>query len=91
VHASQIFLWRDAQLHRRAEPRADGRDLLDHQRVDVRQLLENASLFDCFPLCLTRACLGKMIIFSIKWRQKDAFSHLRVGSNVAVGALGQRG
>jgi hypothetical protein len=23
-----------------------------------------------FSLCLSRACLGKMIIFSIKWRKK---------------------
>jgi hypothetical protein len=32
---------------------------------------ENASVFEFF-LCLSRACLGKMIIFSIKKAQKDA-------------------
>ena len=32
---------------------------------------ENASLFEFF-LCLSRACLGKMISFSIKCGQKDA-------------------
>ena len=29
-------------------------------------------------LCLSRACLGKMIIFTIKWRKKAAFSYLHV-------------
>jgi hypothetical protein len=30
----------------------------------------NASFFECFSLCLSRACLGKMIIFIYKWRKK---------------------
>ena len=25
--------------------------------------------FECFSLCVSRACLGKSIIFSIKWRK----------------------
>ena len=33
-------------------------------------LRENGLVFGCFPLCLSRACLGKMIIFSIKSGEK---------------------
>ena len=33
---------------------------------------KNESPFE-FSLCLSRACLGKMIIFSIKWRKRYAF------------------
>eukprot|EP01046_Picozoa_sp_COSAG06_P023429 COSAG06_NODE_1859_length_8205_cov_15.172095_10_plen_72_part_00 len=33
----------------------------------------NAS-FGEFSLCLSRACLGETIIFSIKWRKKTRFS-----------------
>ena len=42
----------------------------------VPLLQENACVsFSQLSLCVSRACLGKiMIIFSIKWRQKDAFS-----------------
>jgi hypothetical protein len=29
--------------------------------------------FECVSLCLSRACPGKMIIFSLKWRKRDAF------------------
>jgi hypothetical protein len=36
------------------------------------RLLKNASLFE-FSLRLFRACLGKMITFSIKWRKKTRF------------------
>ena len=38
-------------------------------------LQENPSLFECF-LCLSRACLGEMMIFGIKWRENYAFSYL---------------
>ena len=43
----------------------------------VPLLQENACVsFSQLSLCVSRACLGKMIIFSpsIKWRQKDALS-----------------
>eukprot|EP01046_Picozoa_sp_COSAG06_P088615 COSAG06_NODE_35027_length_465_cov_1.590164_1_plen_83_part_01 len=33
---------------------------------------ENASLFE-FSLCLSRACLGKTIVLSIKWRKRCVF------------------
>jgi hypothetical protein len=36
-------------------------------------LRQNASLFFKFSLCLSRACLGKMTVFSIKWRKKGVF------------------
>eukprot|EP01046_Picozoa_sp_COSAG06_P028149 COSAG06_NODE_2520_length_6728_cov_2.725449_6_plen_113_part_00 len=36
-------------------------------------LQENASPFLSFSLCLSRACLGKMIIFSIKWHRRGVF------------------
>jgi hypothetical protein len=41
------------------------------QENDARSLFEC-----CFPLCLSQACLGKTIISSIKWRKRDAFSHV---------------
>ena len=55
-----------------------GRDVTP-DRAEAREarrcdLSENASLFE-FSLCLSRACLDKMIIVSIKWR-KSAFSDL---------------
>ena len=34
-------------------------------------------VLSALSLCLSRACLGKMNIFSIKWRKRFAFSHLR--------------
>jgi len=34
---------------------------------------EKTRLCNEFSLCLSRACLGKMIIFSIKWRKKTPF------------------
>ena len=39
-------------------------------------LFKNASLFE-LSLCLSRACLGKMIIFSIEWRKKMSFLTLK--------------
>ena len=33
-------------------------------------LPENATLFRVLSLCLSRACLGKIITFSIEWRKK---------------------
>ena len=39
--------------------------------------LENACLFELF-LCLSRACLGKMIVFNVQMAQQDAFSYLLV-------------
>jgi hypothetical protein len=30
-----------------------------------------------FSLCLSRACLGKMLVFIYKWLKKWRFSHLR--------------
>jgi hypothetical protein len=36
-----------------------------------------------FSLCLSRACLGKKMIFSIRWRKKDAVSYMRSASSVA--------
>jgi hypothetical protein len=36
-------------------------------------------LFFEFSLCLSRACLGKMIIFSIKWRKKWRFRTCMIG------------
>ena len=52
-----------------------------HRRdLDGRQaaLRNRVSVFE-FSLCLSRACLGKMIIFSTKWRKKTRFltSHPR--------------
>jgi hypothetical protein len=37
--------------------------------------LRKTPLFFEFPLCLSRACLGKMIVFIHKWRKKWRFSH----------------
>eukprot|EP01046_Picozoa_sp_COSAG06_P042566 COSAG06_NODE_5441_length_3481_cov_2.764932_1_plen_298_part_00 len=34
--------------------------------------------FSQLSLCLSRACLGKTIIFTIKWRKKAAFSYLLI-------------
>ena len=34
-----------------------------------------------FSLCLSRACLGKMILFTSKWLQKGVFSH-RLGAEL---------
>ena len=36
--------------------------------LDERAVRKRHSFFE-FSLCLSRACLGKTIIFSIKWRQ----------------------
>jgi hypothetical protein len=43
--------------------------------VDVCLHNINTPLFGHFPLCLSRACLGKMIIFSIKGSKERRFSH----------------
>eukprot|EP01051_Picozoa_sp_SAG22_P002323 SAG22_NODE_102_length_20195_cov_3.248308_7_plen_103_part_00 len=41
-----------------------------------------SSLFlECFPLCLSRACLGEVIVFRIKMAQKWRFPYL-TSSNV---------
>ena len=32
--------------------------------------------FECLSLCSSRACLGKMIVFSTKWPERFAFSYL---------------
>jgi hypothetical protein len=37
--------------------------------------LQNTYVFLSFSLCLSRACLGKTIVLSNKWRKRDAFSH----------------
>jgi hypothetical protein len=43
----------------------------------VRHNIVPASLFECFiSLCLSRACLGQIIVFSTQMAQKDAFSYL---------------
>jgi len=36
-------------------------------------LLRNTPLFLEFSLCLSRACLGKMMLFIYKWRKKWRF------------------
>jgi hypothetical protein len=48
---------------------------LGYRRVvaAVEFLSENPSLFFEFSLCLSRACLGKMIICSIRWREDGVF------------------
>ena len=38
---------------------------------------KKAHLFFEFPLCLSRACLGKIIIFSMKWREDVCFRTVR--------------
>ena len=48
-----------------------------HRRLHVRQPYQckkkPLSILLSFPLCLSRACLGKMIIFSINWREIGIF------------------
>ena len=39
----------------------------------MKKICRNASFFECFSLCLSRACLGKMIILVYKWRKKTRF------------------
>ena len=39
-------------------------------RIQMQLDLRNRSRFSEFSLCLSRACLGKMMIFGIKWRSK---------------------
>jgi hypothetical protein len=46
------------------------------KRVVNRPLRENASRFE-FSLCLSRVCLGKMIVFSINTSRKMRIPHLR--------------
>ena len=41
-------------------------DVRDEQRRDYQK----TRLFVSFPLCLSRVCLGKMIVYSIKWHRK---------------------
>ena len=47
---------------------------LDLMRQGFRHLFENADLVSQLFLCLSRACLGKKMIFAVKWRKKGAFS-----------------
>ena len=55
------------------------------ERVDCTQPGETPLFFE-FSLCLSRACLGKMIIFSIKWRKKVAFSYRWCASLASISA-----
>ena len=41
--------------------------------------VRNASLFGALSLCLSRACLGKMMLFSLKWRKRCVFLPLDAG------------
>jgi hypothetical protein len=36
-------------------------------------LRENGTLFGVISLCLSRACLGKMIIYAIEWHRNGVF------------------
>ena len=44
-------------------------------RAGLRKTPKNAekhtSFFECCSSCLSRACLGKTIVFSTRWRRKD--------------------
>jgi hypothetical protein len=47
------------------------------------------SLVECFSLCLSRACLGKTMIFSIKWYRKYMrFSHHRADNRCCRSGCG---
>jgi hypothetical protein len=45
-------------------------------RINLAVLCKNIGPFCEFSLCLSRACLGKIIIFSIKWHKRYAFFYL---------------
>ena len=49
----------------------------------VLSSLRKTPLFFEFSLCLSRACLGKMMHFIYKWLRKWRFSHRSVGCGVA--------
>ena len=58
-----------------------------HQLTRVRQHELNIVMlhsFSEFSPCLSRACLGKMIVLMYKWRKKWRFSH-RVSKDPRVG------
>eukprot|EP01046_Picozoa_sp_COSAG06_P041847 COSAG06_NODE_5250_length_3611_cov_1.496583_5_plen_154_part_00 len=47
-------------------------------RLSVYIIRKNITLSSVFSVCVpSRACLGKTIFFSIKWRKRFAFSYLR--------------
>jgi hypothetical protein len=50
-----------------------GRRCLQQMRPSSSRRLpaQNASLFSTFPICLSRACLGKLIVFSIHMAPKQ--------------------
>jgi hypothetical protein len=52
-----------AAYHRRGAPRA----------IQIVAFYKKTPFFFEFSLCLSRACLGKMLIFSIKWRKNGVF------------------
>jgi hypothetical protein len=56
----------------------------------VQRLRKKTPLFFEFSLCLSRACLGKMIDFKYKWRKKWRYSHPshRVVSSPGSGSCG---
>ena len=57
-------------------PRVQANHNLVHSQCFQFAHCRNASLFE-FSMCLSRACLGKMIIFTSKWRKKTRFrTHL---------------
>jgi hypothetical protein len=52
------------------------------------QVRKRVSVFEFFSLCLSRACLGKTIMFSIKWhRKKAAFSYRPAYAAQRINAL----
>jgi hypothetical protein len=44
-------------------------------RATERNCLRKTPLFSQLSLCLSRACLGKMIVFICKWLKRRRFSH----------------
>jgi hypothetical protein len=43
------------------------------RRLRLRWLVRKTASFFEFSLCLSRACLGKMIVFIYKWRKNAVF------------------
>ena len=75
IHVGRAHLQTDAafaHLHRGGEGRV-------HNKVTERPA-ENAPapFFGVLSLCLSRACLGKMMAFSIKWQRKKTRFHLPI-------------
>jgi hypothetical protein len=60
---------------RRGPSSAKVQDDIDAEDQVDGDVLRTTPLFSRLFLCLSRACLGKMIVFIYKWRKKWRFSH----------------